>query len=80
MNAEPIRDDRGREIAPPQTAPAPRPSGPWEANGAASTPAAAGLHTVCAWCLVVLKEGDRSRPWSHGICSPCSAEWREGRA
>lgn len=27
------------------------------------------LHTVCAWCQTVIREG--SLPTSHGICSHC---------
>lgn len=29
------------------------------------------LHVTCAWCGIVLQEGDQSKPHSHGICPTC---------
>ena len=30
------------------------------------------LRSVCAWCHVVLIEGDEPTPVSHGICDECA--------
>jgi DNA-directed RNA polymerase subunit RPC12/RpoP len=29
------------------------------------------LRVICAWCKVVIHEGDKDHPVSHGICPEC---------
>ena len=37
---------------------------------------ASPLHIVCGWCKRVIREGDRSKPWSHGICADDAETFR----
>jgi hypothetical protein len=71
MTTDPIRDEAGRLIAPPQPFHRARPDGPWTQNG---------LHVQCAWCGIVMREGDRTQPTSHGLCASCATKFEQETA
>jgi hypothetical protein len=37
-----------------------------------------GLITICAWCGLVMREGDAGAEVSHGICVLCAEKFEAG--
>jgi hypothetical protein len=68
-----VLDSTGRHVADAQPVIAARPNGPWDSN-------AAQLYTECAWCRIVLHDGDRSQGISHGICEGCAERFEKETA